>query len=265
MFKRQGPEVHAYRDDIPTIETMGGLIIGYGEDSLAPSSYIDAPGNVRVEIFDKRIAKSIFAAARNTASEIVMGEPLKFVRGTKPFVYESRVEFQESRWGEVDVGDIERIGLSVEIAGPTERSHQKPHMLPDYQPQIITNIGLLHKNTSTPVESRLDALVDATQMPFDDNSVGSVHISDLPGANFGAVHKSDGVDLRRSAILESHRVIKEDGYLVWDGGVLRDHREITELGFRPVYLYFKAQMIRYRRNRFNHPNFWTSGVYQKTA
>ena len=123
-------------------------------------------------------------------------------------------------------------GPIVEIGGPTEKGYE---FVPIYEriqqkyPErvLITNIapGLPKNNPDTgelvgyEYPDKIDARIDATHLPFGQNSVGTILMSNMP------------VNIMQDAITEAHRVIESGGYLVIQGIDANDIYLLQKLGF----------------------------------
>ena len=98
-------------------------------------------------------------------------------------------------------------------------------------------------------------------MPIENNSIGSVHISCLPRGPIELIRS--GSLIRERAISEAARVIKEGGYLIWDGGMISDYDFIVKNGLVPKKSVFKIEMGQINDDSFYRPNLELSGVFQK--
>lgn len=126
-------------------------------------------------------------------------------------------------WGEIDTREIIDAGISFEVAGPSRRLIDE-NIVPDITPDFVTNI-------TEQSSGEIAMFVDAQGLPVRPNSLGSVHVSFLMGAN-GEYNEEPNL-LRRHAIEEAWKALHDGGYLVWDGGTLGDFTTIMQLGFVP--------------------------------
>ncbi len=250
----------------PTVKTLGGLVVAAGSVELGAWTNLEDHNHVEIPPMDKRNAGHVLQAMKNTAAAMAHVDQLDFTFSDRK-LDGGRLLRYKARWGEVDKKSLEGAGLSVEIAGPTKR--RKGHnMLPRFKPQVVTNVSTMHRTArgedGRPIKGRLDALTDAAHMPFRDASVGSVHISCLPGSRVGRQLQHDR-SLRHEAIQESARVLKEGGYLVWDGGVPEDYESIVQNGLSPVALVFDLKLYEADVDHYDSPQLDVDGIYQKIS
>lgn len=168
------------------------------------------------------------------------------------------MHFYEATKGGITEDEVRSAGVSVEFGGPTERK-EGIHVLPGYQPDVVTNIEQDSLLLGEPTQ-KLDALTDATNMALAAESVGSVHISGLDG---GEKDLEFGSPTRDAAIQEAQRVLKEGGFLVWDGGTPKNHSTIIAGGFVPRKVEYFMSVLERADGTYRNPSLVVSGVYQK--
>ena len=161
--------------------------------------------------------------------------------------------------GSFNPDEIAAAGISMEYGGPTDRVAER-NILAGFTPDIVTNITNQPVGFSAESIAQIDALTDATEMPVANNTLGSVHVSCMNRFN---EPEKVGSPVRERAIDESARVLKEGGFLVWDGGFLEDYDRITQNGLVPTYLEIRLAIVETGEDTYEVPSIIFNGVFQK--
>lgn len=128
-------------------------------------------------------------------------------------------------------------GPTVEIGGPTEEGYHMDkgmtwHPVPDYVSNVSPERPTLYGQDIGSQDINL--VLKADKMPFAAASVGVVFASNLPQ------------EARTSTLEEAHRVLKNGGCLVYQGGYAEDIEKAVELGFR-----FSQYYRKYKKGPWN--------------
>lgn len=131
---------------------------------------------------------------------------------------------------------------AVEFGGPTYDNYKNLIDINKLKNIIITNIKktvkVEHNNFTTYKDLDIEMLIDATNMPFADKSLGTVLFSRLNSDDIYKKSKGNKSyryelikELNRKVINESYRVLKEKGILIYQGYFSDDVIYATQNGF----------------------------------
>lgn len=120
-------------------------------------------------------------------------------------------------------------GPAIEVGGPSGRYNVLQGTEPPAD-TFITNIQQPRHGYGP--YGHLDARLDASRMPFQDGSVGSLFTSYLPMNGYD--EGGQQYDLRQAFMNEARRCLEPDGLLVMQGSSEADVQYALELGFTPA-------------------------------
>jgi len=157
----------------------------------------------------------------------------------------------------------------IEIAGPTKGGYPfigisdlKSFFEKVFISNIVIDQPVYDKGSFSGYERLdLDLLASAINLPFQDETIGAVFCSYLPKTREPSPYVIDPNErskftmtqltadmirgkeispLRKNAIEEAYRVLKRNGFLIWQGGEEVDYKFAEQLGFRIIKLVEKC-------------------------
>lgn len=155
--------------------------------------------------------------------------------------------------GDISPERIKKAGISLEFGGPTVRDSSS--LLPGFEPDIVTDI--------CQYDDEIDGFFDIRSSPVKSNSLGSVHISALPFTDNRDNPILGDTNLRLRAISEISRIVKSDGFIVWECGTKQDYDVLRRFGFTPVSLCVESSIFQKQDSTYTDPGFGVNGVFRR--
>jgi len=168
----------------------------------------------------------------------------------------SGAQYQPLEWKQEHLNVYETLaathGPFVEIGGPTTEGFEQVDIKAldgkFFTSNIESDIPEFDKSGNIVGKEKVDLQSDARILPFRDSSIGAVFASNLGSAKYNKRILDTG-EIRRQAIAEASRVLKDNGLLIWEGGHTEDFVYADEAGFQLIQ--FKLEMGLNNQPRYN--------------